>query len=837
MPRTEKASETHTPRFIAFREWLMKPNRSTLCYAAFVVALALFLSAPASAQEPEKPNEGVNSGNYNVKQTVEFGGRMTTISGNREVYNTFVDLGDGVRLLEHTLEMRSLNHQGWLFDSFYASSFGYGGDPNNVTRIRAYKNKWYNFNGTFRRDYTQWDYNLLANPLNPNTLPASAPAGFSPIIPTSPHAMGLVRRLSDYNVTLLPQSRVRFRLGYSRNISEGPSLTTFHQGTEALVFQDWKTTVNTYQMGVDFKVLPRTNISYDQFLIYYKGDTSWVDQHQLFPLASGALVDVGVSLNATANQPCSGLFNGPPPGTVKPVCNGYLAYSRQGPVRTNFPTEQLSFQSNYFKNIDLSGRFVYSASDNAVLGFNELFSGFETRTNLRQRTETGPAAGTRVSVSTDLGFTWHVTDKFRVLDMFRFSNFRLPMQWLFTECSFFSPSTGAVAGLAAAPTIFNATASVPVTCPTPANGVTGTPVHSGSSPADIATGASSLFLKMDLKNNLFEAEYDFTRHFGARLGYRFRRRTIVESDFESGTFVFFPNLANSRAPLAPLNVDANGAPVFCPAANNRADGSCLLAPEPESDSATTEINEHSALLGIWARPMNNLRVSFDMELMSADNAFVRVDPRQWQHYKARASYKPSQVLSFGASVNILESRNNVPTVKNLQHNRSFGFSVAYEPNPRIGFDLGYNYNDILSQINICYVSSAAPAGLSKCPGSTVLVQQISTYTDTAHYGHFGVMWKPFDRLTTNFGYEITSTVGSTIILTPSAPVGPLAYNYHRPYAGIAMEIAKGLFYKVNWAYYDYNEKEQLVPVVLTPDFTAPRDFRGNTITLAVRYSF
>ena len=44
--------------------------------------------------------------------------------------------------------------------------------------------------------------------------------------------------MSDYNLLLLPQSKIRFRLGYSRNIDEGPSFTTIHQGTEQLLFQD-----------------------------------------------------------------------------------------------------------------------------------------------------------------------------------------------------------------------------------------------------------------------------------------------------------------------------------------------------------------------------------------------------------------------------------------------------------------------------------------------------------------------------------------------------------------------------------------------------------------------
>ena len=63
--------------------------------------------------------------------------------------------------------MRSLDHKGLLFDNLSFTNFGYGGDPNDVTRLRIEKNKWYDFRLLFRRDKNFWDYNLYANPLNP----------------------------------------------------------------------------------------------------------------------------------------------------------------------------------------------------------------------------------------------------------------------------------------------------------------------------------------------------------------------------------------------------------------------------------------------------------------------------------------------------------------------------------------------------------------------------------------------------------------------------------------------------------------------------------------------
>ncbi len=76
---------------------------------------------------------------------------------------------------------------------------------------------------------------------------------------------------------------------------------------------------------------------------------------------------------------------------------------------------------------------------------------------------------------------------------------------------------------------------------------------------------------------------------------------------------------------------------------------------------------------------------------------------------------------------------------------------------------------------------------------------------------------------------MTSTAGNTLILNPIAPTGPLSYNYHLPTASLAIELSKRLTYRTGWNYYDYNEKS-------LPGPTLPRDFRGNVLTLSMRYA-
>ena len=320
--------------------------------------------------------------------------------------------------------MRSEDQHGFLFDNFYVNSIGWGGDANNVLRARVEKIHWYDFHANFRRDQNFFDYDLLANPLNPATSSPSVP------VQNSPHSFATTRRMSDVDLTLLPESRFTFRLGYSRNNMTGPSYSDFHLGTEALVYQPWNTTLNSYRLGVDWKVLPRTVLSYDQYLDYYKGDTNW----QLAPfgqalLPNGSPVELGLTFNTVANQPCA-----IPSGSTSLIdsngvltnlsCSSFQSYSRSQRVRTSTPTERVSFRSNYWARLELAGSFAYSSAD-LTAPLNESASGLPG-TNTRAYTLTGPAAAYRISNVGDFSATLFLTKRLRLVDKFYLLVFSSP---------------------------------------------------------------------------------------------------------------------------------------------------------------------------------------------------------------------------------------------------------------------------------------------------------------------------------------------------------------------------------------------------------------------------
>jgi len=813
------------------------------CAMGFLFAVMLLPSGRAQQSEEQK---GIDQGNYNIQQSIEFGGRFTSISGNENIYDTFVNLQQGARLLGFTTEMRSLDHHANMFDRLYFSNFGYGGDPNEVSRLRISKNKLYGFDALFRKDQNVWDYPLLANPLNPTTPFANGPAGYGPpacsscVLSSSPHLFSTRRKLGDYSLLLLPESRIRFRVGYARNIVEGPGFSSIHEGTEQALFENYKNTVNTYRLGVDFRVLPRTNVSYDQTWSYFKGDSGITDpfQNPLFRLSNGATVDLGYSLNAAASQPCAGTFQ--VTGFVNPACSAAFAYLNSRMTRTNTPTEQISMQSNYWKAWELSARFSYSAGDTNVLGLNDNFFGRVSRTNVRNDGFTGPVAGRRVAAAGDGGATWHITDKLSFVDSFHYLNWHDPVQYLSSECAFFSPN------LLTAPNVFTTTAALPFTCAPPAGANTAAgaiPAHSASSGPDISILNLSRFFKQDEKTNLSEFEYQVSKRLGGRVGFRYRARTIADANFTSGTFVFFPTLQNGRTPPAPYNTDDNGNPLTCPVANNvGVNGPCFLTLPGQGDSSETPIHEYSGLFGLWVRPTADWQIRFDTELSSADNSFTRISPRQWQEYRVRTKYKVTNWLNLQGSVAIWEGRNNVSQTNDLQHNRAYGLSASLQPTEKFGVEIGYDYNDVFSQILICYVSVAngqPGPGIQACPDVPGLVQQLSTYTNNSHYGYFDFTYMPMRKMTMRLGANLTGTSGSQLRLDPQALIpnqvtGPLNSLWLHPFGGLDYQFAHHWMARAAWDYYGYHEDPTAGAV---EDIFVPRNFRGNLVTLSMRFAF
>jgi hypothetical protein len=834
-----------------------------------ISAMLLFVPSGLRAQDAQ---EGKVSGDYVVTQSIEIGTRMTDVHGNQQTYDSIVNLHSGPRLLEQSLNMRSINHAGSLFDNLWISNFGYGGDPESVSRMRMYKNHWYDFTGSYRHVINFFDYNLLANPLLPaNTFVSNS---------SSPHFMNTRRKMGDFNLTIAPQSPIRLRLGYSRNVNDGPAATTYHEGTEIQLDQNYRNRSDRYSVGVDWKFARKTQLSYDFFFEHNKVDSSYIDANVGNLNANGVPADLGIIYDPFNSQPCANI---PTPivgagGAIKPVCNQYLHYSRTGPSRASFPTSQISVLSNYFKRLDVSLTGSYSSGQNEIADFNELARAYVSRTNETGFNVTGPSIARRISTSTDLGLTYHLTDRWSVKDQFRFLYWRIPAMWNSSEtacyanlppaganpATIFTPSGPTTAGeTACLGNLLTGDLSIPITA-TPT-------VLTASSGGNVTNEDFVHYFGQRTISNSTVLQFD-TLRFGAHVGFRYGDRVFTDKDNSTSTTIYYPyNLWTGTALVAQPGATITTGPV--------------------GDVGTVVIHEKALLAGVLVRPVDAWRVNADIEYVNNDNAFTRISPTSLFIFRGRTSYRLGAGLNLSGLVNLRQGSNDVspagfissPEQTHRDHSRSYNANLNFTPKEWLALDFGYTFNDLYSNTGTCLPVSTRPSvipvqggALDYCYDPTVDTPTPATgdysvvvrYKEKVNTGYFTLMVKPVKRVTLNIGYDITSNSGSDgffradtlaplllqqsrvqaggsatafVPYNPYVMQGPLAINYHRPSVGASVQVSKEIFLNGNYTYYGYNEKSPETAAGLFNGTTwigvPPRDFHANTGTVSLRYQF
>jgi hypothetical protein len=815
---------------------------------------------PARAQAAPSPNESTSktAGDYTVQQSIEFGYRDSLINGNLNNYDTFENLTSGVRLFDYSVDMRSIDHKGPFFDNLSFINSGYGGDPNDISRLHVDKSNLYDFRVMFRQDKNYWNYNLLANPLNPTTGPIPGES-----IVNSPHALDLTRKMQDYDLTLFPLSRLRFRVGYSRNADSGPQSTTLEGGTEPLLNEMMNEVTNSYRLGVDYRGLPKTTLSFDELLTYTAINNRVTDNDFGYQLTNGMPVDLGIV--SVGTSPCTSASITPP--VASSTCNAYTAYSQVQNPRSSFPVERFSFQSSYLKNFVTSGSVSYSESKNTISDFDENIAGWSSRTLAAGSTTGGPAWADRVSTSANWSGDYSVTSKLGLVDQFLYDDFRIPALWATAETNIFDePNPAALAGMLRLPfyPTANNLANFATLCPSPFTGLN-CPQHSSSSGADVTGELASRFLGQNRRSNTFEVKYDFTRRLSAYAGYEFTARTIQDfsATWDVGE-IYLPGGAGGTAGLhegglATGNyyfaargdcaaLSTGNLPAACtlnPNGSIQEGSSTNLIPEAANESVRNvyEIHEQAGVFGLTARPMDTLRINADFLLGYNDNSFTRISPRQVQSYKVHARYNPKPWASLDASVDINENRDNVYQVNNIEHGRTYSAVATLSPIPTFWIDFGYSYVDIYTQTEICFAdtgSTVFTAANSPCPiaasvAAGVTLGTLSYYASRDNYAYVDTMWKPQKRVTAMLGYGGSVVRGSTTFLNALTPTGTLDFTYLKPFVSVAFDLYKGLSYKTTWNYFGYDTHGAANPILLEP--LPSQDFNGSNVTFSFRYLF
>jgi hypothetical protein len=205
-----------------------------------ILAIAGTLAAQqvvAPTPEQPGPDAGQDVGNYNVTNSFETGYRFAEIGGDLGKYRSDVNFRNGLRLLGSSLSVDSKDGHGGLFDHLLLNTQGLGNDPYQSANLRVEKN------GLYRYDLL-WRLDEFYNP--------------GVAISTGLHQMDTRRRLQDHDLTILPQSKIKFRAGYSRNTQTGPALSSVQEfdalGNQYPVFMNVRREWNEYRLGADLEL-------------------------------------------------------------------------------------------------------------------------------------------------------------------------------------------------------------------------------------------------------------------------------------------------------------------------------------------------------------------------------------------------------------------------------------------------------------------------------------------------------------------------------------------------------------------------------------------------------
>ena len=844
----------------------------------FLLAIALFLFSPLSrAQDNPEETKGVDSGNYNTQQSAETGYRATWINGSQDNYGTFVNLNSGLRLFDYTLSMRSLDHKGFLFDNLNFSNFGYGGDPNNVSRLRIDKNKLFDLQVTFRRDQNFWNYNLFLNPFNPTVIAPTNPATNPTFADTSsPHALQRIKRMQDYNLTLLPQSRLRFRLGFSHNVDVGPASSTFNgPAARYLLAENYRITMNGYRVGMDFRFLPKTTISYDQILEYDKEDTTdGLAFNNVLPMAPGTVpgpADFGIEWfypPQGGTRPCTPVILSS--GFANPNCRIFTGYSRYSNPRNFMPTERLSFQSRPIKNLEMSGSASYSTSHNVLNTFNENINEWTASATVKTRgiLNSGPAESKMVAVHANWSAVYALTSKIRIVELIHYDNWRNPGLSDLQSATLFAtqPQVPGQIGIQLPQAQFSpfvpGAPSFTSICPGPNYNAVTCPQHTTAALPDFTRTVIPTYLGQKTLSNTIQLQADITKRISGRIGYMYENRVMTDTGYFGGSLDYYEATGHippyASAIYYPGGTGGTAQNYFfaargkcaIPSGTTALPAGCTfntdgtisyVNPAPDSyNRVDLPIAEHVGLAGLTLRPIDSLRINADFQFGFNNRAYTQIFPRQFQSYKIHTTYKPNRWATIDGAIDIHENRNNATNINAIEHGRTYSFGTTLAPNSNFAFSIGYNYTDLYMQSQICVRDTGygiAPYG--PCPffsGTTAItLGAMSFYSNKQHYAYADVMWTPVKRVTASLGYSGTFTGGDTLFLNPRILGGTLAFNYQKPFMALTINLYKGLSYKTTWNYYGYNLKTPVNMPGLQP--IGSEDFNGSNATFAARYSF
>jgi hypothetical protein len=378
---------------------------------------------PQTEPVPTDQTVGLQSGNFTIVSSMEFGYRGQRVDGDINKFKSDLNYKAGARLFDTSFLMKSKNGgQGEPFDTFLITTTGWGADPSGNVRIDVEHPKWYRFEGQYRRFKY---YRFLNNIANPTWLFSPIQTVANPV--TGLHGFDIYTQMGDFDLTLLPKNeKIRFNIGYSPERYSGPFYTNYHNGgNDFWLLANARSRADDWRFGADGKI----------------GQVDWTFVEGLRRFRDDTVMPEATGLNRNASTSVA----------------QYTLFNRQEPTRGTINYTRGSLHTLIAKKFDITGRIVYShtTSNSTYIenftgtNFNFRITGFPPTPPNAQPNTTNPSfyniTGdvTRPNTVGDVGFTWLATNKLRISNTFRIEDFTIDGTAVFSD--FFSltrPVTG-----------------------------------------------------------------------------------------------------------------------------------------------------------------------------------------------------------------------------------------------------------------------------------------------------------------------------------------------------------------------------------------------------------
>jgi hypothetical protein len=348
-------------------------------FASVTVAQPVVAPTPEAAGSPR----GDNWGSYNITNSWELGYRFHSVDGNLGKYRSDVNFGNGMRLLGGTLGAHSRDGKGKWLDEILLDVRGLGNDPYQFSSFRLQKNSLYRYD-------LIWRSNEYFNP--------------AATISNGQHLLATNRQMQDHDLTMLPQGKLRFRLGFSGNSQAGTGLLTGQwfdtRGDEYAYWGDIRRAQREYRVGGDVD-LRRLKVSVTRGWELFKDDTAF----------GRPVVPAGSNLEDR---------------------NTLTFLRRDEPFHGRTPYWRANFHADPSTWFTLQGRFTHSDGQRAFL-YDEFAQGTDRLGSSRNRQILLSGRGRRPVTTSHLTLIWRPSRAWTITNQSGYSHTRMEGDGSYSE--------------------------------------------------------------------------------------------------------------------------------------------------------------------------------------------------------------------------------------------------------------------------------------------------------------------------------------------------------------------------------------------------------------------